>query len=613
MLRKIDKLILRSFTGPFLAAFSIILFILVLQFLSKYIDDIFGKGLESDVLARVFLYACLSLVTLALPLGVLLASLMTMGNMGEHYELAALKSSGVSLFKTMRPLMAVTVLITLFSAWFSFYVVPEVNLKFYTLLYDLSKVKPSFAIKPKHFYTDIDGYVIHVADIDRERDMLHKIKIYDHSKDIGNLRIIVADSGKMLPNENAGYLMIYLYNGVSHEDVPKELGKEKNYQYQRYYFEKLDYRVNLTGFEMEESDPSTFAPHHYMKNIVQLYTARDSLSHVVDSIGKDFGKYASKYIKLDSALISPEFLERKREKERNRLKEQQKFEQSQEAKPSKADAKKEQEEAKVVVPGAKNNPLVKNLPTGQPVVAAADSNYLKIHPPAREFYDVKMDQPVIGWFKMNEQVDVMNKALHGARAIKNYAVVTNDRVRSESLKRRKFSIEFNYRIVLPVSCLVFLFLGAPLGAIIRKGGVGMPILFSIIFFIVFYILMMWGRKFARDEILPVFWGVWLPCLVMFPFALYFSFKASRDAPVFNMQVWYKIFSSLKKVLFTWWWPFKKEKEQEVSFWDNPRFGLSEAEIETLPPEIQAKILRASERESEPDSNEETPGWDSGEK
>ena len=152
-----------------------------------------------------------------------------------------------------------------------------------------------------------------MAEVDRETDFLYKIRIYDHREDIGNLKIIMADSGRMMPNQASGNMMIELYHGVSHEDLPKEIGKEKNFQYQRYYFDTLLYRVQLTGFEMEESDPSTFAPHHYMQDIIELYDTRAHLIRNIDSISDEFGKYVNKYVYVDSALVDPGFLKRKQE------------------------------------------------------------------------------------------------------------------------------------------------------------------------------------------------------------------------------------------------------------------------------------------------------------
>ena len=276
-LKKLHKLVLRSWIGPLMVAFSVILFVLVLQFLSKYQDELFGKGLSTFVLIKVFGYACLTLVNLALPLAILLSSLLTMGNLGERYELAAMKSSGISLFQSIRPLTYGATLLTIGSLLFSFYVVPTANLKLFTLLHDMGQVKPSFALRENQFYSDIDGLVIHVREINRETDALYKIKIYDHSERMGNNRVTLADSGKMIPAQTLGYLSMNLYHGVTHEEVPKKPGEKEKAQYQRFYFDSLRYQVQMAGFDLEESDGSVLSRHQYMKPIEVLYHSADSM------------------------------------------------------------------------------------------------------------------------------------------------------------------------------------------------------------------------------------------------------------------------------------------------------------------------------------------------
>lgn len=476
-MKKMDRLVFRSYIMPFIAAFGVVLFILVLQFLAKYVDDIFGKGLESIVIAKVFLFACTTLVTLSLPLAILQSSLMLMGNMGEHYELAALKSSGASILKVMRPLLVFVGVVTIGALAFSFYVVPIANLKLYTLLYDLGKVKPSFALKEGHFYSDIDGFVIHVGRINREKDMLYKIKIYDHQEHLGNRVITLADSGKMAPSPGERYLRMTLYQGVSHNQVPKEAGKEDKSQYQRYYFDTLVYQIPLSGFDLERSNESTFAPHHYMKDIHELSVAADSIGSRVDSIRKDMSKYMSKLVHTEPDTVVVD-------------------------------------SNRVVVSQA---------------IVASDS-----------LIDVDIGQDVSQWFHEDYQVDIVNKALHNSRAIKNYATIVADRIDKEEERKRKFQIEYHHRWALPLSCIVFLFLGAPLGAIIRKGGLGLPIVFSVIFFILFYVLMIQGRKLARDEIMPVWLGVWLPVLVMSPMAVLFTYQSATDSKILSKEAWTRL-------------------------------------------------------------------------
>lgn len=488
---KIHILILRSFVGPFLIAFAVILFVLVLQFLAKYMDDIMGKELGSEILAKVFVLACLTLVTLALPLGVLLSSLLTMGNMGERYELAALKSSGVGLFKAIRPLIHTTIVITVGSLFFSFFITPMANLKLYTLLYDLSKVKPSFALKPNHFYNGIDGMTVHVGDIDRETDTLYRVKIFDHTDQIGNNRITLASRGTMIPSKATGYLDMTLLNGEVYEKAPNEGGGPKTERTQVFSFDTLRYRVTLQGFNLEQSDEETFSNHHYMLNVFELNRAIDSLYGRFGTFAEDFKDFNRKYMHLDTTMNK----------------------------------------------GFKEQLENDSVPLGKDGIVAAS-----------------VDKPVMEWFPEMTKKDLMAKTINQVQAMENYSKIMIDREEREADKIRKFEIELHTRWMLPASCIVFLFLGSSLGAIIRKGGIGVPVIFSIVFFIVFYILMMQGKKLGREDVLPVWVGVWLPILVMLPMAIFFTRQSATEAPILYGASWYKV----SRFLFGWL-PFMKKK------------------------------------------------------
>ncbi|MBK9450430.1 MAG: LptF/LptG family permease [Bacteroidetes bacterium] len=491
---QIHKLILKSFVGPFLIAFSVILFILVLQFMAKYQEDIVGKGLESSVLAKVFGLACLTLVTMALPLGVLLSSLLTLGNMGERYELAALKSGGVGLFKAIRPLIHATLVVMIGSMFFSFFIAPMSNLKLYTLLYDLSKVKPTFALKPNHFYNGLDGMVVHVGEINRETDILSRVKIFDHRDQVGNNRITMAARGKMVPSESTGYLDMTLFNGEMFERQPNEGGGPKSDKTQIFSFDTLMYKVPLQGFNLEQSDEETFSNHHFMLNIIELGVAVDSMAAKGRGYLDDYADFNRKHVHLDTTLNN----------------------------------------------GMREMMAKDSVVYGPNGVIAADVN-----------------QPVSRWFPEMQPKDLLTKTLNQVQAMENYSRLTIDRSQREEEKLRKFVIEQHYRWMLPVSCIVFLFLGASLGAIIRKGGIGVPVIFSIVFFILFYILMIQGKKFARDEILPLWVGVWLPVLVMLPMAIFFTWQSATESTLLYGVSWYKIV----RKLFGWLPIWKKKGVQ----------------------------------------------------
>ncbi len=483
--KKIHKLILRSFVGPFVIAFVVILFVLVLQFLAKYMEDIAGKGLGGDVLGKVFLLACITLVTMALPLGILLSSLLTLGNMGERYELAALKSGGIGLFKAIRPLIHTTLVITVASLFFSFYAIPMANLKLYTLLYDLSRVKPTFALKANHFYNGLDGMVVHVGAINRETDEVTHIRIYDHTQSVGNNSITIAKSGRMSPSKATGYLEMTLFNGEVFDFKGPESVGVKTDQCQRFYFDTLHYLVPLQGFNLEESNEDPFHTHQYMLNYFELNVSIDSMYSKRSGYFDDYRDFNRKYVHLDTTVN-------------------------------------------------KSYQILLSADTahyGPAGVIAAD-----------------VTKPTWEWFPGTTGKDLIAKTINQVQALDNYTKVMEDRLDREDAKVRKFKIEAQMRLMLPASCIIFLLLGASLGAIIRKGGVGIPVLFSIGFFILFYILMIQGKKFARDEFLPIWVGVWLPILVMAPMGLILTYQSATESPFLYGEFWRK----LRKFLFGRW-------------------------------------------------------------
>lgn len=474
--KKIHKLIFRSWLGPFLASFSVLVFILVLPFFARYKDEIFGKGLESIVILKVFGLAVLNAIPMSLPLAVLLSTLITMGNLGERYELAAMKANGISLVKIMRPLIFGVVTLMFSLLVFNFYIYPQVNQKLFTLVYDLGQLKPSFALKEGHFYSGVDGLVIHTKKINRETDMLYGVKIYDHSEKVGNNRITLADSGVMVPSTQVGRLTMALYRGVVHEESAKKPGKPAGSTYSRFYFDTLQYRVDLTGFELDESEGTVLAKHHLTCNIHQLYYSVDSMTKRLEDIEDDLDVYIDKYTHLEPLARPP--------------------------------------------PEEKRPMAVDTLDFEPDGVILADAN-----------------TEVGSWFPGVAAHELVTKALQTSRAVKNYSNIIQERLDREGERRRKFLMELDNRFALPFACLVFLFIGAPLGAIVRKGGIGLPVIFCIIFFVIFYVLQINGNKLAKDGIIAPWIGIWLPVLVLSPVAIWFTYSSMTDSPLLYMSGW----------------------------------------------------------------------------
>ena len=467
-MKKLDALILRSFIGPFAASFAVALFILVIQFLSRYQDMIAGKGLGGDILLKLFIYASAHLVILALPLAVLISSLMTMGNLGAQYELAAIKSSGISIHRLITPILYFCLGLFVFSLWFSFFVVPKGNLKLFSLMWDIQQTKPTFALKAGHFYKGIDGYSLRAARKDKTGSQLEEVMIYNHVQGKGNIEVVLADSARMALIDKGMTLQMQLYRGCRYEEIQNSEAKPENKPFSRYYFDSLRFYFDMSGFGLKRSDESAFSPHHKMMNILQLTHVLDSLSYTEQALTDEFvQKQLPQLVRIDSVI---------------------------------------------------NNESIPEL-----------NNHKSL--PKLAFKNSKIG--VLSTFPDNKWYEILSRSVNNARAIRNFSDYTLTRMKEEEEILREYKIEYHSKFMLPLTCLIFLYIGAPLGAIIRKGGVGMPMVVSVCFFIFFWFLMMQGTKLSKQDVLDPWAGIWLPIYVLTPIAGWITWKASNDSPLFD--------------------------------------------------------------------------------
>ncbi len=468
-MKKLHKLVLLSFLPNFTVSFAVALFVLVLQFIAKYQDDIFGKGFSSVLIAKLFGYASFQLSVLALPLGILVGSLMTLGRLGENYELSAIKASGISLQRVIYPIFIATLILTGISFSFTTYVIPWSNLKLYSLLYDLSNAKPEFTLKPGSYYKGIDGYAIRILDRTPE-GTLKDVHIYDHSANRGNLNVLIADSAYMEVNEDYMYLKMTLFNGKRYEEVYPEDGKPNSFAHSTFYFDKMIHYFDLSGFKLERTDEKLFSSHQYMLNILEIKSAVDSLKIINDSLKVEAKNYLEPLIHWQESL-----------------------------------------------------PL-------------NDTTHYEI---------IKYDK-ITDLIEKSQREIVIAKAQNNMRSIKNFLEFAIIRHGQEKTTLNKFEYEMFNKYTMPIACLIMLFIGAPLGAIIRKGGMGLPTIVSIAFFIVFYVLLSYGKKMSRDDVLSAFMGASLPALVMVPMAIFITFQASSDSKLFDLHAWKLFFSKIFK-------------------------------------------------------------------
>jgi len=479
--KKLHLLVIKSFVGPFILTFFFVIFILLMQFLWKYIDDLIGKGLEMGVISEFLLYTSASLVPMALPLAVLLASLMTFGNLAENLELLAFKSSGISLVRIMAPVMVISVAIAICAFMFTNFVMPVTNLKMRSLLYDIQQQRPELTIKPGVFDNSLEGYSIRIGSRDNKTSLLRDIKIFDHTKKQGNIRVTVADSGYMKMSDDEKHLLLTLYNGRTYEEMQK-LKKEKrhikSYPHQREHFEHQELIIEMTGFGLNRTDENLFRNAFSMLNIGQLHHFEDSLLNDLDTVQNIFHTTIGKTLvdKPKTALIK-----------RNRV-----------------------------------------LP---------DSVKATVNPEEIKIQQLHVDT-MFAQLSYLEQRRAITQAINYARSNKS---ITKSNVGTNEWKiskLRRYQIEIQRKYTLSLLCLIFFFIGAPLGAIIRKGGLGMPVIVSVLLFLIYYVISMTGEKFVREDILPPFSGMWISTFILIPISVLLTYKAANDSVIMNVETYF---------------------------------------------------------------------------
>lgn len=472
--------------GPLVLTFFLVIFILLMQFLWKYIDDLVGKGLELSILAEFLLYSSASMVPMALPLAVLLASLMTFGNLGENLELLAMKTSGVPLTKIMQPLIYVSSLLALLAFFFANNVMPVSNLKLRSLLYDIQRQRPEMQIQPGIFDNTLEGYSLRIGERDSKTKLLKDIWIYDHTAKVGNVSVTVADSGYMRMSNDEKHLVLTLYNGHSYVEMQKTRGSRsgpKNYPHRRDKFDKQEMIIEMTGFGLNRSDQSIFRNSFSMMNI-------DQLNYFVDSIADN----------LDTMYVNI-----KRTLDRNTYKKQ------------------------------KRN-LIK-------VLHYNDTSGLDTLAP--QTVQINLDT-AFNHLSLMEKRRAISQAINYARTNKSFVASNSNTIEYKIRKLRRYQMERHRKFTLSFACLIFFFIGAPLGAIIRKGGLGIPVIISVLFFLSYYMITITGEKFAREDMVTVFSGMWISSFILVPLGIFLTYKAARDSVILNIETYFAFLKKIRK-------------------------------------------------------------------
>jgi lipopolysaccharide export system permease protein len=469
LIKKLDKLIIKAFIGPFFATFLISLFVLVMQFFWLYIDDLVGKGLDLFTIFKLIGYVAAFNVSMALPLALLLSSIMTFGNLGESFELVAIKSAGIPLTRFMRPLFLVTVGLSGVAFLFANNIIPVINLKLNALKYDIIVTKPAFDIKEGIFYNKIEGFVIKIGKKEKDDSTIRNVVIYEKSYGLQD-QMLIAESGIMRVTPDKKYLEFILHNGWRYEE--KGARYTVNTDFIRLGFKEYKKVMDLSSFSMSKTEDTLFKYDAKMLSVRQL-------NQTIDSLSRDEKRFYERTKREVSIYFN--------------------------------------------------------------FARVADSNWASVkHVP------VKKAKSLDSLLTDSMRTVVNERALSQLNNISSSVqqIAADYKSRHDLITRHW--IEWNRKFTLSAGCLVLFMIGAPLGSIIRKGGLGMPLIFAIIFFVVFYILNTIGEKMAKEGVTTPGGGMWLSTFVLIPIGVFLTYKAMRDSQLFNKEGYYRAFKRLKQ-------------------------------------------------------------------
>jgi lipopolysaccharide export system permease protein len=482
VIKKLDILIVKAFIGPFIATFLICIFVLDLQFFWLYLDDMVGKNLGLGMLFYMIGLVTVNWVPTALPLALLLSSIMTFGNLGETFEIVAIKSAGIPLLRFMRPLLLITGFLCVIAFLFANNIIPVAQLKLASLKYDIIVSKPAFDIKEGVFYNKIDGYIIKIGKKDKDDSTIHNVVIYKKTYGLQD-NLLVAKSGTMRVTTDKKFLEFTLKDGWSYEEKGPRQTTQTDYT--RTGFAVYRKMFDLTSFQMNKSNDSSFRYDPKMLSIRQLNTTIDSLSNMRKFYHTRFVREVVPNLSfirvIDSVWQKP------------------------------------------------NKDSIKNI-----------TSYTELIPDSQRYF-------------------IYERALGQLNIIKsNVQFIADDYVTKEYSKRLH-DIEWHRKFTFSFACLVLFMIGAPLGSIIRKGGLGAPLVFAIIFFTFFYLFNTLGEKFAKENVMSPFVGMWLSAFILLPVGIFLTRKAMQDSELFNKEYYYRTFKKIRQFFGT----FKNRNNQST--------------------------------------------------
>ena len=471
-MKKLDLFVLKSFLGPFIMTFLIVLFVLMMQFLWLYIDELVGKGLSLGVILEFLGWGSATLFPLALPLATLLASIMTMGSFGENNELLAMKAAGIPLLRILAPLMVLSLFISVAAFFASNNLIPVAYEKIYTLRDDIGKTKEEIKIPTGIFYNGIDGYTLRVVSRD-ENDMMHNVMVYDHSKGNGNVSLTVADSGIINMSTDKSSLTFTLFNGTNYEEDNTLTSKDSTDSLQKVNFEMQQVVIPLKNYAFKKSDNSKYGNETMTKGLAQLRIDRDSLAVRHQ---KNLKTQTRKTIFTDALKYAYQMDTSNRTNEKY---------------------------ATPICPDS-----------------------------------------LFQWKDLDQESTAYKQAItHIHQQITDMKYVPQD-IQAVAYPLRRTILESFRKFTLSIACIIFFFIGAPLGAIIRKGGLGTPVIVSMFFFVIYWVVDISGKKLANDGAITPFIGAFISTFVLFPMGAFLTWKSTKDSALFNADSYKAFFVKL---------------------------------------------------------------------
>ena len=494
-MKKLDQFILKSFIGPFIAILLVVVFILVMQFLWLYIDELVGKGLSFKVILEFLGWGSVTMLPLSLPLATLLSSMMTLGTLGENNELLAIKAAGISLQRVLVPLGAACLVVSIGAFFISNDLMPVAFNKIYTLRDDIGKTKEEIKIPTGTFYNGIEGYILRVNERDDETGVMHGVMVYNHTGNKGNTSLTIADSAMMKMSKDKSYLTFTLYDGANYEETNNRNYRDTTFQLQKIDFKSQQLYIPLQNYAFEKSDSARFDDEVKSMNLKQLH-------HGQDSIGN-----------LNAAAMASN------------------------------------------IKGLMNTRSLRfHNQLDSAVVASRSSHFI-----------MKEGE---GWDDFDLEINALSNAKNNAEEMQ-VTLSSYSRERFHyTFTLRRIDIEILKKFALSVACLIFFFIGAPLGALIRKGGLGTPAIISVLFFVAYWVIDISGTKLARDGAVGPFHGVFISSYILLPTGLFLTWKAINDSSVFNMDAVKSIFRKIKIRIMS---IFKKTR---IVYMGTPEFAVA---------------------------------------